>query len=57
MHPDNSDWTQQVVILCWFVSVYMKWNDKVLEKETEFGGGADKGGEGGRSRREEMNQF
>lgn len=57
MHADNSDWTQQVVILCWFVSVYIKRNDKVLEKETEFWGEADKGGEGGRSRREEMNQF
>lgn len=34
------------MVLCWLVSVYTKCNDKVLEKETEFWGGADKGGEG-----------
>lgn len=56
MHTDNSEWTQQIVVLCWFVSMYMRCNDKALEKETEFGDGVDKGG-GGRSRREEMMAF
>lgn len=36
--------------------MYTKCNDKVLETETEFWGGADKGGEGGRKEQEGRNE-
>lgn len=39
MCADNSEWTLQVAVLCWFVHVYRECNNKVKEEAVNLEGG------------------